>query len=339
VLHLYDQKAKPLIIKQRRLLRLPNSAQAVLSAGLAKLHSATGSRCWALPITLFPEEVAHYRTRHKALGAPGPRPKLRIAVSASSAEEQALKVDAALNFAEIGERADPLIKPILLYYSCAHLCGVYSRAFLEWECDSRSHGLTCKHRTSDVRNTQLTIEKSGLFPRVSATCFLFTGQPNCFSPLVTYSGQPVAHVASGELLANFGKNELGRPITKITLDELANFEFGTRLKAVRQWHGFHKYRGLPTTAFLLDVLTLFLGSSLARYDILGWKQILEGKDNSYRIHFEETYERFLQFGIDLLLTMLENPLQDFNQRLIPSAPSPYSADDESRFSQDPNYQL
>jgi hypothetical protein len=75
---------------------------------------------------------------------------------------------------------------------------------------------------------------------------------------------------------------------------------------------------------------------LARYDVSGWKRILEGKDDSYRIHFEETYERFLGFGIDILLSALENPVQDFDHRLVPSQPSPYSDNDTSRFKTDPN---
>ena len=336
MLHIYDQTAKPLLVKRRRSLRLPHAAHVVLSGGLATLHGATTSRCWALPPTSFSDEVIHYHSRHKVLGAKGPRPKLRPDISFSLAEEQALKVDAALSFAELGERADPLVKPILLYYACAHLCGVYSRTFFEWDRDNRSHGLTCIHKPGDVPNTQITIADSGQFPRIVVTCFLLAGQPSCFSPLVTYSRQPTAHVAPGELLENFGKNELGVPIPNLTLHELANFEFGVLLKAVRQRHGFHKFRGLPTTAFLLDVLTLFLGSSLARYDVLGWKQILEGKDNSYRIHFEETYERFLTCGIDLLLASLESPLQDFDRRLIPSQPSPYSHDDKARFRKDAN---
>lgn len=336
VLNLYDQKAQPLIVRRRRSLRLPHAANSVLAAGLATLHGPTASRSWTLPPTSFPEEVVHYYSRHKALGAKGPRPNLRTGISSSLAEEQALKIDAALNFAELGERSDPLVRPILLYYACAHLCGVYSRTFFEWECDNRSHGLTCSHKPGDLPNTQIGVADSGQFPRVVATCFLLTGQPSCFSPLVTYSRQPTAHTGSGELLENFGKKELGAPVTSLTLNELANFQFGVHLKAVRQRHGFHKFRGLPTTAFLLDVLTLFLGSSLARYDVVGWKRILEGRDNSYRIHFEETYERFLTVGIDLLLGSLEQPLQDFDRRLLPSQRSPYSHDDTSRFKNDPN---
>ena len=115
--------------------------------------------------------------------------------------------------------------------------------------------------------------------------------------------------------------------------------YGECLKLVRTAHGFHKFKGLPTTAFLVDVITLFVASSLARYDVLGWKSILEGKNNSYRIYFEETFKRFQSFAIDALMAVLENPLIDFDNRTLPSQPSPYSHDDRTRFENDPNQVL
>lgn len=213
---------------------------------------------------------------------------------------------------------------------------MYSRAFFEWDGDSLGHGLKWVPN-EDLSNARISIKSSGQFPRVAATCFLLGGYPSCFSPLVTYSRQPTHHAEPGGLLENFGKKEIDEArMASLTLNELVNFDFSTHLPRVRKTYGFHKFRGLPTTALLLDVITLFLGSSLARYDVLRWKRILEGKDNSYRIHFEETYERFLTFGTDLLLALLESPLQDFDQRLIPSQPSPYSAQDQSRFRVDPD---
>lgn len=274
MLILHDQNAKDLNNKRRRSLRLPHSAHAVLSESLARLHQVIAPRWWALPPTSFSDEVAHYYSRHKELRAKGPRPRLRTAMSPSHAEEQALRIDVALSFADLGQRADPLIKPILLYYACAQLCGVFSRAFFDWELDQRNHGLECNYK-EDVSKTQINIKDSGQFVRIAVTCFLFSSQPSCFSPLVSYSRQPTDHRGPGELLENFGKIELGEArIANLTLDELANFDFGTHLQKVRRTHGFHKFRGLPATAFLLDVLTLFLGSSLARYDVLRWKQIL-----------------------------------------------------------------
>lgn len=77
------------------------------------LREAKTPRCWALPPTSVSEEVAHYSSRQKELGVKGARPRLRSDISDRHAEEQALKIDAALNFAELGERADPLVKPIL----------------------------------------------------------------------------------------------------------------------------------------------------------------------------------------------------------------------------------
>jgi hypothetical protein len=41
----------------------------------------------------------------------------------------------------------------------------------------------------------------------------------------------MVHVKPGELLENFGKTELGESIDKLTLNELANFNFAERLRA------------------------------------------------------------------------------------------------------------
>ena len=333
---LHDQQAAPFIHRRRRAYCLPHSVRRALSSGLDKLSASVVSRSWCVPATAFPDEVKHYRDRHKTLNARGPRPRLRTAITDDLSTEVALKIDAALNFAELGVAADPFVKPILLYYSCAHLCGVYTRAFFEWDCDTRTHGLSCSHKPNDVANTKVTIESAGQFARLAATCFLLTGQASYFSQLVTYASSPSTHVALGELLHHFGNEEIGGPVAALSVEELLGFDFGSRLKAVRVRHGFHKYRGLPTTAFLLDVAILFVASSLARYDVLGWRQVLEGKSNSFRILFEEAYSRFLLFGVDALLRSIDEPLLDFDQRLRPSQPSPYSHDDRSRFSHDPN---
>ena len=333
-----DQRARPQIGKRRRLLRLPHSAHDVLIASLTTLTQRSASRSWTLPATSFPDEVAHYSTRHKAISAEGPRPRLHSSLSKACTEELAVKIHAALHFAELAETADPLIKPILLYYAFAHLCGVYTRAFFEWECDSRTHGLKCTPKPGNLQNTEIKVQHVGQFPRLAVTCFLLTARPNFFSPLVTYSAKPTARTGPGQLLETFGQNEKGLTIPKLTLDDLVNFDYGNRLKTVRQHHGFHKFKGLPTTALLVDAMTLFVGSYLARYDVIGWQQILEGRNNRYIIHFEETFDRFLTFTIDALLAALENPILDFDNRLIPSQPSPYSHHDHSRFKNDPNYE-
>src|SRR6516162_9796266 len=170
MLAFYDHDDKRRISKRRQALRLPYSARNVLSGGLKTLIESTSvSRAWGPAPTSFSVEVDHYRSRHDALGLKGPRPKLRSEVTARVAQEQALKIEAGLNFAELSEHADPFVKPILLYYACAHLCGVYSRTFFDWECDKRGHGLQCNHEDQDVSATSVTVAKSGQFTRISVT--------------------------------------------------------------------------------------------------------------------------------------------------------------------------
>ena len=330
-----DSLARPHLDKRRRRLRLPHTAKAVLEVGLQRLKSSSAPRAWTLPSTALTDEVLHYSSRHQALGSKGPVPRLLESVGDDHAAEIALKVDAGLQFAEMGKAADPMVKPILLYYACAHLCGVYTRAFFTWKHSSQHHGILWSPKSHDVGATTVAIKGTGQFLRLATTCFLLTGQATAFSPLVTYSGAATAHLRPGELLDNFGKTELGDPCKKFSLEQLNSFDFVSSIKEARARHGLHKFRPLPTTAFLVDVLTLFMGSSIARYDVLGWKAILDGRDNSYRILFEETYDRFLSFGVDALLAALEDPLRDFDSRLLPSQSSPYSHDDKSRFAEDP----
>lgn len=333
-----DLQAKNKIRKRRQELRLPFTAHSILSDSLSSISSTVESRVWCLPETPFIEEIKHYCKKHKSSGISGPRPKLRSLIKAEFSEELAIKIDTSLNFANLANSADLLIKPILLYYASAHLCGVYTRAFFEWEKDQHTHGLSCQFNRGDVGQTLIKIQKQGQFSRIAACCFLLTGHPNCFTTLVTYSSSPIAHTGSGELLEKFCAEEKGEPADTLTLDALVKYNYGTELKKVRERHGFHKFNGLPTTAFLVDVITLFVGSSLARYNVLGWKQILEGKDNPYWIHFEDTFARFQLFTIDALLERLDDPFSDFDKRLIPSQPSPYSGGDHSRFKNNPNYE-
>lgn len=261
---------------------------------------------------------------------------LRPVLTSADSEELAIKVDAGLNFLELAIRAEPMVRPILLYYACAHLCGVYTRTFFTWLHDSRDHGLSCTHQPRNVEQTKISIKAKGQFPRLSTTCFLLAGQPNPFSELVTYAATPTTHTESGGLLEAFGKTEVGAPIRTLTLHQLASFDYGAQLRVVRQRHGFHKFSGLPATAFLIDVIGLFVASSLARYDVVGWREILTGRTTSLRIYFEETFERFQDYAVDALLAALEQPLRRFGASSSPHYPSPYSHDDRSRFPVDPN---
>jgi hypothetical protein len=137
------------------------------------------------------------------------------------------------------------------------------------------------------------------------------------------------------LLENFGKTELGEPERVFSLRQLASFDYKGEITSVRRRHGFHKCKMLPSSAYLVDALVLFLASSLARYNVVGWKRILDGRDTPYRLLFDETFDRYLSSGIDLTLAALEKPSRSFFDRLLPSRPNPYTHDDK-RFGDDPD---
>lgn len=323
-MRLLTREPSPDFRDRRRRLSLPHSAKGVLQASLAKLQALSASRAWTLPDTKFPDEVTHYRTRHTALALAGPRPSLRAALDDETAQKMALKIDAGLKFLDLAEGADPAVKPILLYYASAHLCGVYTRAFFTWEQDARLHGLTCDFRRP-IGQTAVRIEERGHFPRL-ATCFMLFGYPNLFCELVTYSAAPTAHTGAGELLERFGRVELGVPVSRLTLEEIAGFDYRGRLQELRVRHGFHKFTDRCATAFLVDVLLLFMASGLARYDVIRWREILEGKTNAHRLLFDSVFDRFEAFSADRLLAMLEDPLVTFESPLAPDRPSPYDND-------------
>lgn len=50
-----------------------------------------------------------------------------------------------------------------------------------------------------------------------------------------------------------------------------------------------------------------MAGSMARYDILGWREILEGEKNSYRIYFDEVFERFENNTFYFILRMIGKP--------------------------------
>jgi hypothetical protein len=109
-------------------LRLLVTAKRILGDAIKNLNTDTRSRSWTLPATVFADEVSHYRARHSELALPGPRPCLDNRRKLAAADI-ALKIDAAAKLRDLGSAADPLIKPVLLYYSAAHVLGAYSRAF------------------------------------------------------------------------------------------------------------------------------------------------------------------------------------------------------------------
>ena len=75
---LLDQRARLETKKHLRALRLPYSANQILSQSLAKLLTTKTSRSWALPSTRFPDEVLHYSSRHAALGLKASYPTVYV---------------------------------------------------------------------------------------------------------------------------------------------------------------------------------------------------------------------------------------------------------------------
>jgi hypothetical protein len=316
---------------QQTLARESAFARAKFNSLLTDLRDRSDARAWALAPSKIEQELLHYEKRHTALSAKGPRP---TGIKLLNAEEAALKIDSGLSFAKLGVAADPLVKPILLYYSLLHLSSVYATAFLEWKGFKHGHGLSFEPR-DDLSDCSVRITGNGSFARLAVACFILTGQPSVFSPLVAYATLPTIHLGSGELLESFGRTELGDPERTFSLKQLAAFDFKPEITAMRRRHGFHKCKFLPSSAYLVDALTLFFASSLARYNVVGWKRILDGRDNPYRLHFEETFDRLLSSGVDLTLAAIERPSRSFLDRLLPSKPSPYTHDDK-RFGGDPD---
>jgi len=333
-----DPEEDHLIRERRGALALPFSLQRIVSASLSTLKAHRAPRCWALPETSFADEVKHYYDRHTALALRGPQPRLRRDLAGDPGpEELATRVDIGLRFLEMGAEADPLCKPILLYYSCISIVSAFTRCFFHWDQDRRTHGLHYPPGQTELAVASVKIEDRGQFGRLATTCFLLSGMPSCFCELVTYSVGPEQHTQPGGLLERFGATEKADRVRSLTLDELCSFDYAGRLKAVRTRHGFHKFNGLPGTALLVDYIALFVASALARYDLVAWRRILEGRDNEYRLSFDEVFERFETFTADLLLMLMADPLQRLDARLRTHMPSPYSRD-HHRYPTDPNHQ-
>jgi len=294
----------------------------MLAKGLQSLKEREEPRAWRLPATHVGDEVDHYRERAAHLQLRCAQPSLRPEITLDHVDELTLRIDAALNLVEMGARAEAGVKPLILYYACSQLCGEYARAFLDWSHDQRGHGLNCVSSPS-AAGTIVKFQQQGSFPRTAAAVFLLTRAVTPFLPLVTYSRGPMNFTAPGELLAEFGNEEVGQIPPEFTVEQLAAFDFSANTLQLRKRHGLHKFDGESSTRFLLDVALLFAGSHMVRYDSLRWKEVLDGKTNALRITFEEVYDRFLDAGVDLILRTLEDPSLGFDRAILPSGTSPY----------------
>lgn len=293
--------------RTRRALALPHSAERILGQSLSYLHTASGSRGWSLPSTTFSSEVEFYRLQHQASGIKGPRPELRSTMDRKTAEDLALKLDASFEFVEMSQRASPYVSPILLYYGAAHATGAYSRAFFSWRKDSQKHGVAIVHKQGNLAETAIRIEDSGHFKRLVATTFLLTGNPILYSELVTYAGVPEAHTEPGGLLEAFCQSRARQLPSTLTLGNLMQVNLREEVEKLRLEMGFHKWWGLPATLFVWDFLLILVASSLARYDVVGWRSVLEGKENDYRLRFDAAFERFRDAGFSHVAYTLSEP--------------------------------
>jgi hypothetical protein len=300
--------------RRRRELTLPLSAYRLLKRALEELHSVSGTRLWALRETTIPQEVAFYGAAHQARKLPGPVPVLKSVISSSDGEETALRLAAAFEFLEMSRRSSPEVAPVLLHYAAAHATGVYSRAFLDWRADSRKHGIAVTHN-SDTAATEICIQKKGHFPRLAAATFLLTGSPSYFSELVTYAGPPIDHAAPGQPLERFQAIQVG-PLSprRFTLAELLSLDLRERGEFVKAQFGLWKWRSLPAQLLLYDLLVIMVASNIARYDVLGWRTILDGKHNDLRLRFDACFQRFRGQAFDYLLLGLASPAPFSEQR-------------------------
>lgn len=110
-------------------LRLPYSANKILSQSLESLDIKPTQRAWGFEKTLLSDEVKNYRKNSTSLGMKGELPSLRQAIEKNHAKEMALKINSSLDLLNSASKASLLAKPIILYYSCKQLCDVYTKAF------------------------------------------------------------------------------------------------------------------------------------------------------------------------------------------------------------------
>ena len=163
---------------------MPAGAQEVLENGLDSLTRRPRAQRYGLPETEFTKEVKFYREKHEELNASGARPCLRREISESHAEEIALRISTGLKFLKLADGADPWERPILLYYSCSHICETFVSAFFDWEDPTYGHGLGGRPDGDGV-----DVRASGTFGRLVQTSFLLSGTPSVFTRFVSYSAK------------------------------------------------------------------------------------------------------------------------------------------------------
>ena len=266
---------------------------------------------WALSETLFKDELDNYQTKTQQYSLKTAVPTFYKQTD-NELEGIVVQLNNGLNFSKLSLSAETLVKPILLYYSATFLASIYSNLYIKWTKAKLNHGLEIKNDKRDVLNSVIAIKPNGFFPRLAASIFLLTGQPNPYTKLITYSARPVAHTGHGECLERFGSLELNEAIMEIQLGDLIGFDYKASEDKMKNDLGFHKFKPNPTVHFLNDILLLFATSHFARYQPLVWKTIIDGKKNSLIVHFNDMIERYQEYCVDLLLHLYEKPFSNFD---------------------------
>jgi len=283
----------------RRRVVLPGPLMDILRRRQDWIHRQNDVRAEGQEGTTIAKEVCHYAEMTGRLAPKAPSVSNRSTVRLAHAEDLASRLAAAVDYLELARDAAPLIKPVLLYYSCANLTGVLSRAFFEWEPDHLGHGMKVEHH-ADPTKTRVRIERNGYFPRLAITLFLLTGRPTPFIPVVAFAGE-----------ADESRQVVGDPVRDLSLAELMAFDVTERVDALLQHHGIAKWAhwkgpSYGETAFLLDVLLMYVASSYARYQPARWSMILAGSPGTGEMaaSFGDAFERFDKFGFDRVLSLL-----------------------------------
>ena len=282
--------------RRRREMSTPRALRSLLESAQNKIHHSKTSCQGALPPTTIAKEVNHYSQRWLELGLDGPYPKNAPPITAEQADDIAVRINAAGQYLALATEADELVRPVLLYYSCANVVAAQCRSFFTWEKYREAHGLSCDGGT-DVWTTRVTIKKNGAFARLVTTMFLLTGKPTPFDRLVAYSQGPTAS----------GQKETNDPVHQLTLRELADFDLVAKDLAVGEAFGLQGGVATSEISFYVDTMVLFAASHLARYKPVLWRSVLDGRTNDSRLVFDDAFERYSMFGFDRVLAILAEP--------------------------------
>lgn len=299
----------------------PKVLGPMLVTAHTKIMQDRGPQAWCLAPSTIASEASHYSITAQRLRVRVPCPQPRASLQAAG-DDIAARIKAAKSYLQLASSAHILIRPTMLYYAYVSLGGAVSRAFFNWTRCSESHGLSISWGKGG-NDMAVTIKDGGAFDRLVAALFLLCRYPTPFDKIVTYSEKPTAHMGPGQFLEHFGKQELGHPLSRISITEIRRFNYRQVHDAVRSRHGIHKGESRPQTALLMDCLVLFMASSCARYRPALWESIMSGQVDDSCVLFDQVFERWTNFGFDRLLEVMLRPRDEVVGRWMHGYDNPY----------------